>query len=127
MRELRNALERAFLLADGDIGPEILPGGGTRLPRCMRSGSVDVRVGMSLAEAERLLLEATLDRVDGDKNRAAEMLGISLKTVYNRLARYRREVSHTPLHDGDVNGNAVQRCSVRPAVPDRGWRARRSS
>lgn len=49
-----------------------------------------LRVGTtSLAEAERQLILATVDHFDGDKMRAAVELGVSLKTLYNRLQRYR--------------------------------------
>ena len=44
---------------------------------------------MSIAEAERRLIVATLDEVGGNKKRAADVLGVSLKTLYNRLKAYR--------------------------------------
>jgi DNA-binding NtrC family response regulator len=47
-------------------------------------------VGGSLDDAERQLILATLERCGGDKKRAAEILGISLKTLYNRLHLYAR-------------------------------------
>ena len=46
--------------------------------------------GGSLDEAERQLILTTLERCSGDKKRAAEILGISLKTLYNRLNLYAR-------------------------------------
>jgi DNA-binding NtrC family response regulator len=49
---------------------------------------VPVRVGERLDAVERKLLIATLQAVNGDRRAAAEMLGISLKTVYNRLKQY---------------------------------------
>ena len=49
---------------------------------------LEVRVGSSINEVERRLILATLDRLDGDKRQAAEVLGISLKTLYNRLNVY---------------------------------------
>ena len=42
----------------------------------------------SIAQAERRLIEATLQRASGDKRVAAEMLGVSLRTLYNRLNQY---------------------------------------
>jgi DNA-binding NtrC family response regulator len=45
-------------------------------------------VGMSIAEADRRLILATLDELGGNKKKAAEVLGISLKTLYNRLNEY---------------------------------------
>ena len=45
-------------------------------------------VGMSLSEIERHFILATLEHFGGDKRKAAEILGISLKTIYNRLNNY---------------------------------------
>jgi DNA-binding NtrC family response regulator len=50
---------------------------------------VTIRVGTSLDDAERTLIMATLDSVAGSKAKAAQVLGISLKTLYNRLHAYR--------------------------------------
>jgi DNA-binding NtrC family response regulator len=47
-----------------------------------------VPVGTPLAEMERQAIYATLDLCDGNKRRCAEMLGVSLKTLYNRLSEY---------------------------------------
>jgi DNA-binding NtrC family response regulator len=47
-----------------------------------------IPVGTSLAEIERKAIYATLDLCEGNKRRCAEMLGVSLKTLYNRLAEY---------------------------------------
>jgi DNA-binding NtrC family response regulator len=55
-----------------------------------RSGtSLVVRVGTTIEEAEKRLILATLEHCAGDKKKAAEILGISLKTLYNRLNVYR--------------------------------------
>jgi DNA-binding NtrC family response regulator len=56
--------------------------------RIRRADSMSVRVGMTVAEAERQLIEATLRHTDGDKPRAASMLGIGLRTLYRKLAEY---------------------------------------
>jgi DNA-binding NtrC family response regulator len=53
------------------------------------NASLSVRVGMSIAEAERRLILATLEGCGGDKKQAAETLKISLKTLYNRLNEYK--------------------------------------
>ena len=47
-----------------------------------------VRAGMPIAAAERLLIEATLAKTDGNQTEAATLLGISLKTLYTRLQVY---------------------------------------
>ncbi|RPH59285.1 MAG: sigma-54-dependent Fis family transcriptional regulator, partial [Burkholderiales bacterium] len=53
--------------------------------------SLDIVVGMSIVDAEKRLILATLAHCDGHRERAAEMLGISAKTLYNRLKQYERE------------------------------------
>jgi DNA-binding NtrC family response regulator len=91
VRELRNVIQRAFILAEDEIGPQCLPlpGDGSVPEAPPGAGSLSVQVGMSIADAERLLIQATLRECNGDKRQAAEMLGISLKTLYNRLSEYR--------------------------------------
>ncbi|MGH0030281.1 MAG: sigma-54-dependent transcriptional regulator [Myxococcota bacterium] len=88
VRELKNTIERAAILADAEIGPEMLPEPDPE--RAARSGgaSLEVAVGSSIADAERRLILATLEQFEGDKKRAAGVLGISLKTLYNRLNVY---------------------------------------
>jgi DNA-binding NtrC family response regulator len=54
------------------------------------SEQVSVPIGTSIAEMERALIEATLARCDGNKREAAQILGVSLKTLYNRLHKYQR-------------------------------------
>jgi two-component system, NtrC family, response regulator AtoC len=88
VRELKNVIQRGFILAgdslhldrppQGVVGPLVNP----------PSASVPVPVGTSIATAERRLIVATLDALRGDKARAAATLGISLKTLYNRLNKY---------------------------------------
>jgi DNA-binding NtrC family response regulator len=86
VRELRHVIERAFILASGDIGPDCVPlGDAVHVPA--GDESLGIRVGMSGAEAERVLTLATLDRYR-EKKKTAEVLGISLKTLYNRLKGY---------------------------------------
>ncbi len=88
VRELKNSIERAAILAGDAIGPEHLE--KPRGDRGVTSADsvLEVQVGASIAEVERRLILATLDDMDGDKKRAAETLGISLKTLYNRLNVY---------------------------------------
>ena len=90
VRELRNAVERAAILADRAIGPDDLPPlDMLATPQSNGSSAVlRVEVGASISEVERRLILATLDQLAGDKKRAAEILGISLKTLYTRLVVY---------------------------------------
>lgn len=94
MRQLLNAVQRAFILAEGNVvdadclnfdashaladpEPE-----GTR---------VTVSVGTAISDMERRLIYATLNHCKGRREKAAEMLGVSPKTLYNRLREYERE------------------------------------
>jgi DNA-binding NtrC family response regulator len=95
VRELKNAVHSAFILADDVIEPAALPPTVREIPvapEAAESGDVlDVRVGLSIAEAERRLTLATLRSCGGKKDMAAKVLGISLKTLYNRLNLYRAQ------------------------------------
>ena len=83
VRELRTRLERAHRLSDGVI--DSLHDGDAAAGR--NGSSVQVTVGTPLALVEELLIRATLDAVGGTRHRAASMLGISPKTLYNKLQR----------------------------------------
>ncbi len=58
--------------------------------------TVPVRVGEQLVAVERKLLIATLEAVKGDRKMAAELLGISLKTIYNKLKKYGLDLQTPP-------------------------------
>jgi DNA-binding NtrC family response regulator len=90
VRELKNSVERAAILADTTIGPELIPLNQTRvLTSAAAAGAVlHVPIGSSLDDAERRLILATLAEMNGDKRRAADTLGIGLKTLYTRLNLY---------------------------------------
>ena len=91
VRELRNVIERATILARGEvIEPQHLPRFGASI-RASEPGpsSLTMTPGMTVDEAERRLIVATLEAAGGNKTRAAEMLGISLKTLHNKLNRMR--------------------------------------
>lgn len=95
VRELKNTLHRAFILADEEIGLECLPEqirGLSPAPAPVSTApatdGIHVPIGSSVADAERRLIMATLDRLEGNKRETAKILGISLKTLYNRLSAY---------------------------------------
>jgi DNA-binding NtrC family response regulator len=84
VRELENAVERAVVLSKGPlIGVEALP--QSVLVGRKRFDVVNITVGTTLREAERALIEATLASVDGDKETAANILGIASRTIYRKL------------------------------------------
>jgi DNA-binding NtrC family response regulator len=85
VRELKNVVEQAFITADENISLDDLPASG----QPPSESSLNLRVGTSLGEAEKRLIMATLTQCAGDKKKAAEVLGISLKTLYNRLNEYK--------------------------------------
>jgi len=95
VRELKNAVHRAFILADEEIEPEHIPllraqiANGPEAGAPAAGGMVQLKVGCPLAEAERRLILATLDEHGGNKEKTAKALGISLKTLYNKLNRYK--------------------------------------
>ena len=88
VREIKNVVERAAILADDTIEPTALPDAQPGQALRAADASLQIRVGTSIAQVERRLILATLDQLEGDKKRAAEVLGISLKTLYNRLNVY---------------------------------------
>ncbi len=113
VRELKNVVERAFIMADRDIDRECVPiadaspvaaseDAATPSP----TSSIQLSPGMSIDEAERRLILATLEACDGNKEKAAGILKISLKTLYNRLNEY------------NYNGRTRRRRDSRPPIPE---------
>jgi DNA-binding NtrC family response regulator len=86
VRELKNVLARAFILADEDISLDCLPLGVTEETT---GSSLVMKVGTSIAEAERRLILATVEHCEGDKKKASRILQVSVKTLYNRLNVYK--------------------------------------
>jgi DNA-binding NtrC family response regulator len=95
VRELRNVLERAVIVCEGEqIQPRHLPPRLTG-PVPVESASGDViqlPVGLPLDEVERRVILRTLAKTDYNKTRAAEVLQISLKTLHNKLNKLRGRV-----------------------------------
>src|SRR6186713_150364 len=102
IRELRNIVERATILSDGDfiemrhLPPLLVTRGEETLP------TMTLTPGTTVDEAERRLILLTLDHTRNNKTRAAEILGISLKTLHNKLNRMKEEESGgRRQHTGD--------------------------
>jgi len=95
VRELKNAVSRAFILADQVVEfPAAGLASGRRKP-VQRDGILEVSVGTPLADVQREMILATLAHYGGDKRQAARALGVSLKTLYNRLETYRTETTES--------------------------------
>ena len=94
VQELREAVRRAAELAEGPtIGPIVVrsvlgrPLAG-RSSRRRRVPTVRIAVGDSLADVERMLIQKTLEFARGNKKKTAELLKLSLKTIYNKIKEY---------------------------------------
>ena len=92
VRELRNTLERAVIVCEGAVveTKHLPPGFGQTPIRTSADDPDAVRlgVGTTVEEAEKLLILKTLEATNNNKTRAAEILGISLKTLHNKLKEY---------------------------------------
>jgi DNA-binding NtrC family response regulator len=98
VRELRNALERAVILAgEGTITLDQLPSSLSAPSRALDAAqnedpsAIRLRLGTTVDEAEKILIQRTLLHTRNNKTRAAEILGISLKTLHNKLKEYGAE------------------------------------
>jgi DNA-binding NtrC family response regulator len=104
VRELRNSIERAVLLSGGStVLPEHLPpevAAARREPRAAHAAGalaqagveggprLLLQVGATMEESEKEIIRSTLAHTSGNKTRAARMLGISLKTMHNKVKKY---------------------------------------
>jgi DNA-binding NtrC family response regulator len=93
VRELRNTLERAAIVCEGDLitPASLAPAPSPRttaMPAADGVDSITFTVGTSLDDAEQGLILKTLARNGNNKTQAAQILGISLKTLHNKLRRY---------------------------------------
>jgi len=92
VREMRNTMERAVIVCDGPlIEPRHLPPNfGNAGVRTVANDGEGIRleVGTTVSDAEKMLILKTLAASNNNKTRAAEILGISLKTLHNKLKEY---------------------------------------
>ncbi|MDX8388731.1 MAG: sigma-54 dependent transcriptional regulator [Ghiorsea sp.] len=94
VRELENCMHRSFLMCiDGEILPQHLGLEGFKAQSveqmsASRETSTDVQAGMSIRNMERALIEQTLEHVQGNRTEAAKLLGISIRTLRNKLKEY---------------------------------------
>ncbi len=123
-RELRNTIERAVILC-----PDGAPLDAGHLPQgfgkdqalaapAADGNAITVRVGATVDEAERLLILRTLEATGQNKTRAAEILGVSLKTLHNKLKEYSRARKEAGAYQ---NGDRIA-SRQRPGNPRRNIR-----
>jgi len=139
VRELRNVIQRMFIVADVEIGAETIP---PEILSARVSEDAAACAAITLEEAERRAILATLEDLGGNKKRAAEVLGISLKTLYNKLAAYRASrpaptngarVSSAqsngngrrqPAHEGrELRRDFDSAVASRASVPNTSWKS----
>lgn len=92
VRELKNVVHRAFILADRELDIAQAIGPMRTVQPELQGDCVTVQLGSKLADAEQRLICATLDHCGGNKTMTAEVLGVSLKTLYNRLNEYQSKL-----------------------------------
>lgn len=88
VRELKNRVHRAYILSSDAVTLEEVASTTSAGKIVLSNGILNFPIGMSLALAQREIILATLKHFSGNKQQTAEVLGISLKTLYNRLRAY---------------------------------------
>jgi DNA-binding NtrC family response regulator len=88
VRELRHSVHRAFIMSDPNSDQIQLPNSFESPFSSVKKSTNNVAPGQTIEDVEKELIRITLENVNGNKTVAAEMLGISTKTLYNRLHAY---------------------------------------
>lgn len=88
IREMRHAIHRAFIMSDPNSSSLELPKDFRSPFSSISEKQHSLSAGRTIEDVERELITVTLEDVDGNKSLAAKMLGISIKTLYNRLHAY---------------------------------------
>ncbi len=83
--ELENVIERSVLLCEGDI----ITDKHIRFDEFQKYNSLDLSLGMSLSEVERRLILQTLEHTQNNRTKAAHILGISIRTLRNKINEYK--------------------------------------
>lgn len=109
IRELKNIIQRTYILADGDLLTPTLPGGVCR-PIAETEKTITFSVGTPMHEIERRMLFKTLAYFDNNKAKAAQALGVTTKTIYNRLTAYKAP-SHPGERSDEFAGNESREAS----------------
>lgn len=90
IRELKNVVTRAYILSDQELDVGLLTSNLRPLPPELKRGFLKIPIGTPLNNAQRSIIMATLEHYGGDRRRTATALGISPKTLYNRLEQFRK-------------------------------------
>jgi len=101
VRELENIIERAMILSDGpqiDVSA-ILPG-----IESQPLTSQALTPGCTISEMEKSLIVSTLDSVSGNRTKAAQLLGISIRTLRNKLNEYKQKSQFSDSHAVKISG-----------------------
>ena len=107
VRELRNVVYRAYVMSPGStIVEDCLPQPYDAAAARPDPLQIDVRVGMTLADVDRRLTLATLEHLGRHKEKTAATLGISLKTLYNRLKEYSADEAEPLTEPGALDATA---------------------
>lgn len=101
VRELANVVRRALALGEpqGLAGGQAQVSGVANLSPGITEGAAELRPGMALGAVERRLIEMTLSATTGNRSRAAVMLGVSLRTVRNKIREYNLPARRDYVHD----------------------------
>ena len=104
IRELENTIERGVLIGNGaKLMPEdlILDSFGSENQSL---SAFPVQAGVTVREMEKRLINQTLQEVDDNRTRAAELLGISIRTLRNKLREYKEELESSPAKAAQQSG-----------------------
>jgi DNA-binding NtrC family response regulator len=104
IRELENTIERAVLIGNGaEVKPEHLildtVGSENQSP-----AALSMKAGVTVREMEKQLINKTLEEVNDNRTRAAELLGISIRTLRNKLREYKEELESSPAEAAQQSG-----------------------
>ena len=90
IRELQNVMERSALLSsESQLTDDLI-----QIEGFQKRAKPDFEVGMTVSEAEKLLIMKTLEHTSQNRTKAAHILGISIRTLRNKLNEYRKESGH---------------------------------
>jgi two-component system, NtrC family, response regulator AtoC len=114
VRELKNYVQRAFILSDTVIEPDMAT---SNFVEPDNAEVLTVRIGTPLEEIERRVTFATLASCGNVKRRAAEILGISLKTLYNRLEAYAKAGASVPGEPAQGTSSSAENRAASMSAP----------